>query len=97
MSKDKKKQQKKAMHTAHLTTEDLDKQGKTKINRKELAICKRRGHDDRMTLHQGWVQCKWCNIWLREVRTLEEREDEPPMDEINSLLKMKRRLNEGKV
>ena len=55
------------------------------INRKELAICKRRGHDPGVWLHQGWVQCKWCEVWLREVRTIEEREDTPPVADQNSL------------
>jgi len=55
------------------------------INRKELAICKRRGHDAGVWLHQGWVQCKWCEAWLREVRTIEEREDTPPVADQNSL------------
>jgi hypothetical protein len=27
------------------------------------------------------MQCKWCGMWLRELHTIEEREDEPPQDE----------------
>jgi hypothetical protein len=54
------------------------------IDGNELAICKRRGHDPGpVNLHQGWVNCKWCGIWLREVRTMEEREDTPPESEQN--------------
>jgi len=47
------------------------------MNRTELAICKRRGHDS-MALEKNWRRCKWCGMWLREVRTIEEREDDPP-------------------
>jgi hypothetical protein len=50
------------------------------INTKELAICKRRGHEP-PGLGDGWRQCKWCGIWQRTVSTIEEREDEPPKDE----------------
>ena len=38
------------------------------VNKKELAICKKRGHSVR-ALAGGWAQCQWCGIWLREVRT----------------------------
>lgn len=50
------------------------------INAEELAICKRRGHNSQGAAY-GWAQCKWCGTWLREVTTLEEREDEPPENE----------------
>jgi hypothetical protein len=33
----------------------------------------------------AWAQCKWCGTWLREVRTIEEREDAPPKKEQSSL------------
>lgn len=46
------------------------------IDPAEAAICARRGHDG--YLSKGWQQCKWCKTWVREVRTREEREDEPP-------------------
>jgi hypothetical protein len=45
-----------------------------------LAICKQRGHDAH-TSQNFWSKCKWCGMWLREVRTIEEREDEPPAAE----------------
>jgi hypothetical protein len=51
------------------------------VNRDELAICKRRGHDLGIAFDQKWKQCKWCGMWLRQVHTIEEREDEPPADE----------------
>jgi hypothetical protein len=61
------------------------------INPDELAICKRRGHEEGVALLSGgWKQCKWCGMWLREVRTIEEREDEPPKDEQNPLGKTRR-------
>ena len=43
------------------------------INPEELAICKRRGHDAGSFLDHGWLQCKWCGLWLREVRTIETK------------------------
>ncbi|MGA2590691.1 MAG: hypothetical protein ABSH32_12300 [Bryobacteraceae bacterium] len=52
------------------------------IDPAELAICKRRGHDAGLTVFsERWMQCKWCGTWLRVVRTIEEREDEPPKDQ----------------
>jgi hypothetical protein len=50
------------------------------INRKELAICKRRGHDG-PGFSDGWMQCKWCGIWRR--RVIEEREDQPSDEEMS--------------
>jgi hypothetical protein len=62
----------------------------------ELAICKRRGHafDDGAgsTLHQGWVQCKWCGMWVREIRTREERADDPPVEERSQLTVVREEL-----
>ena len=55
----------------------------------ELTICKRRGHNAEVGLRDGWVQCKWCGIWLREVLVLEEREDAPPAGERNQLVELK--------
>jgi hypothetical protein len=46
------------------------------INRKELAICKRRGHAGYPS--EDWKQCRWCKTWVREIRKIEERESEPP-------------------
>jgi hypothetical protein len=57
------------------------------INADELEICRRRGHmtPGRMIDH-GWAQCKSCGMWLREIIVREEREDEPPEDEIDPLI-----------
>jgi hypothetical protein len=30
---------------------------------------------------EKWNQCKWCLRWLREIRTVEERKDDPPVEE----------------
>jgi hypothetical protein len=60
------------------------------INQAELVICRRRGHSVDVSFRAGWVQCKWCRLWLREVCTVEEREDMPPEDEQNPLLKLRR-------
>jgi hypothetical protein len=62
------------------------------INRRELAICKRRGHEGFPS--EGWKQCKWCKTWLREVRKIEEREDEPPEEDLDPLVKSQRRMNQ---
>ena len=59
------------------------------VNPEELAICKRRGHDRSRMLGEGWCQCRWCGIWLRDVYTIEEREDEPPEEEQNAFGKMR--------
>jgi hypothetical protein len=54
------------------------------INQEELAICERRGH--KANLWCGWwAQCEMCGMWLREVTTIEKREDEPPEAEIHPL------------
>jgi hypothetical protein len=63
------------------------------INRKELAICKRRGHAG--IVYEGWSQCKWCGTWLREVRKIEEREDEPPEKEIDFRIRVDRDLDQA--
>jgi hypothetical protein len=63
------------------------------IIKKELAICRRRGHSVR-AIADGWAQCKWCGLWLREVRTIEEREDSPPVEELDPLSKLEHRAAE---
>jgi hypothetical protein len=59
------------------------------VNSEELAICRKRGHYGR-ALGRGWSQCHWCGMWVREVCTIEEREEEPPEDELDSLARMER-------
>ena len=53
------------------------------VNPQELAICKKRGHAPKGLglIGGGWAQCQYCGMWLREVKTIEERENEPPKDE----------------
>jgi hypothetical protein len=51
------------------------------VNPEELIICRQRGHSAGIGARMGWAQCKWCGMWLREVTTIEEREDEPPREE----------------
>jgi hypothetical protein len=54
------------------------------FNSEEVAICKRRGHEASslgILYHGLWSQCKWCGLWLREVRQIEQREDAPPVEE----------------
>jgi hypothetical protein len=59
------------------------------VNADELEVCKQRGHDAGSFLDQGWCQCKWCGLWLREIRTIEEREDAPPDHERSPLFRMR--------
>jgi hypothetical protein len=63
------------------------------IEPEELAICKRRGHDG-PGLSDGWVQCKWCGIWRRHV--VEEREDEPPQEELSTGVRTHRKIDQLK-
>ena len=59
------------------------------VNREELAVCERRGHAaDRFEMKKGWMQCKWCGTWLREVVKIEEREDTPPESEQSPWMKL---------
>ena len=52
------------------------------INLEELDICRRRGHS--RVLGEGWSQCESCGWWRRELRTIEEREDEPQESEMDT-------------
>jgi hypothetical protein len=63
------------------------------INQEELAICKRRGHKISLpTAPNGkWSPCDYCGVWLREVRTIEERGDEPPAEEQSSFVGLRKR------
>jgi hypothetical protein len=61
------------------------------INKKELAICKLRGHDG-PAHSNGWTQCKWCGIWRRAVTTIEERENEPPEEELDIRVRTDREI-----
>jgi hypothetical protein len=60
------------------------------INRKELEICKVRGHDPQ-GYNATWERCKYCGMWTRMVK--EESEDEPPEDEQNSLYRLQAKLD----
>jgi hypothetical protein len=61
------------------------------INRKELEICKRHGHNC-PDYGDGWMQCKWCGI--RRRRVIEEREDEPPKEELNRGVRTDRKIDQ---
>ena len=52
------------------------------VNPQELDICRRRGHGAPL-LREGWMQCRWCGMWLRAKQVIEEREDEPPQKELD--------------
>ena len=49
------------------------------FNPEEAEICKRRGHSE-FADEKRWSECKFCGTFYREVRTLEEREEEPPVE-----------------
>jgi hypothetical protein len=42
----------------------------------ERAICMRRGHDV-LASQMGWAPCSHCGTWVRELESIEEREDKP--------------------
>jgi hypothetical protein len=75
---------------AYVTARNFTLGGRV-INQDELAICKRRGHVPEFGVQVGWTQCKWCGMWLREVRKTEEREDDPPEDDKSLYLKLPQR------
>jgi hypothetical protein len=52
------------------------------MDAEELEVCKRRGHSPLMG--KGWSKCEWCGLWMCEIHTIEEREDQPPRDEMES-------------
>jgi hypothetical protein len=63
-------------------------------NAEEFAICKRRGHNFRgLSVGEKWVQCESCGVWVREVRVPEEREGDPPEEDIHPLVVLLRKLN----
>jgi hypothetical protein len=62
------------------------------ISRDEVAVCRRRGHDTKAIgfMADGrWGQCRWCGLWLRQITTVEEREDAPPQEEQNPMARMR--------
>jgi hypothetical protein len=66
------------------------------IDQEELAICRRRGHNlGDAGIAEGWKPCKSCGTWVREVRTIEERADDPPEAEIDPLTKVLRHARQA--
>ena len=61
------------------------------INRKELAICKRRGHNPE-GYREKWEHCKYCGMWSRTITTKEEREDAPPESQQDPLYALERQI-----
>lgn len=60
-----------------------------RTDQNELAICKKRGHKFGLPYTPlRWECCSECGVWVREVRTIEEREDAPPKEEWNPLWKL---------
>ena len=62
------------------------------VNQEELAICRRRGHDLRPRVGDGFEPCPKCGMWIRDVITREEREEEPPEAELSRGFVTDRRL-----
>jgi hypothetical protein len=60
-----------------------NKNNSGKIDQKELAICRKRGHE--WVSESSWTPCKYCGMWLRKVCTIEERDTRPPEEEISTL------------
>jgi len=50
------------------------------FDREEAEICKPRGHSEYPD-EKRWSECNFCGTFYGEVRTVEEREDEPPAKE----------------
>ncbi len=64
-------------------------------NQTELEICRRRNTHSSVRYGDGkWNQCKHCGIWYRDRIIHEEREDEPPSDEIDSGIRTDRNIAE---
>lgn len=54
------------------------------VDQAELEICRRRGHDiDGATNDGKWRRCKLCGISVRESLVVEEREIDPPQDQMD--------------
>src|ERR1700722_14502687 len=57
------------------------------FNPEEAEICKRRGHSEYPDEKRG-SECNFCGTFYREVRSVEERDEEPPIDEQYPRLKI---------
>jgi hypothetical protein len=68
------------------------KSGEVTPNPEVLQICRRRGHKHLLGSH--WSRCDWCGFWVREIRTIEEREEEPPGKEMSLSTQTQRRLKQ---
>jgi hypothetical protein len=66
------------------------------INQEELAICGRRGHVISI-IDERWSKCKACGMWVRETTTIEERQDNPPENELEPMFAILTRLNKVRI
>jgi hypothetical protein len=66
------------------------------INPDELVICKRRGHNLDLVLDNKWSPCESCGMWVRDVLVAQEREDEPPEEEIHPRVISRRHLEKAR-
>jgi len=64
----------------------------TRIDSQQAAICLQRGHEE--APEQGWQRCKWCGLWYRERRILEESAAIPPYNDWAFSLKLQRGMRE---
>ncbi len=58
------------------------------IDPEELAICRKRGHRADNHMDGKWAPCQHCRMWIRWVRNKEEREDQPPDEDIDPFWKL---------
>jgi hypothetical protein len=63
------------------------------IDAQEQAVCARRGHSTYAT--PQWQRCKYCGLWYREVRTLEESPHAPPESEQDPRERLKQIHGDG--
>jgi len=60
------------------------------IDQEAHAICKQGSHDSDLISQTFWSQCRRCGVWLKAVRTTQEREGDPPEAEQNRLESLER-------
>jgi len=68
-----------------------------KVDPDELAICRRRKHNlgAARSRSGGWAQCRSCGTWVRDLRRIDEREDEPPEEELHPIVTADRDIAEA--
>jgi len=67
------------------------------VDQDELAICRLRKHNlgHARSLSGGWARCRSCGTKVRDSRRIDEREDEPPEEELHPLVTADRDMAEA--